>query len=95
MRPDGHSVTATIPAGFLRIGLRAGDGIPVPVAVHRLRIDRIQPMPGRPQRRDQQTPVGLQRHVHRGELVAGMFGEEPTQPGEPGQVVVGLAELRV
>jgi hypothetical protein len=34
------------------------------------------------------TPLGLQRHRHRGELVSGVLGEQPAQPGEPGQVVV-------
>src|SRR3712207_7726551 len=37
--------------------------------------------------RDQQTAVGFQRHVHRRELLSGVLGQQPAQPGEPGQIV--------
>jgi hypothetical protein len=44
-------------------------------------------MPSRPQRRHQQAPVGLQRDVHRGELAAGVLGQQAAQPSEPSQIV--------
>ena len=68
------------------IGLCARDGIPVPISVDRLRVDRKHPVTRPSQRRDQQPAVGLQPDIgHRRRL--GMRTQQLTQRGEPGNVV--------
>jgi hypothetical protein len=70
-----------------RIGLGPRHRVPIPIAVDRFRVDRIDPMPSRAQRRDQQPPVSLDRHIDSGELAVQLLGQHRSQLGETGPIV--------
>jgi hypothetical protein len=58
------------------IGLRSGDAVPVAIAADRFRVDRDHHVPGRSQRCDEQTSIGLDADVDRRELMgAAVLGE--------------------
>ncbi len=69
-----------------RIGLRTRHRVAVAIAIHRLRIDREHPIPRSYQRRDQQTTIGLQRHLHPSRR-RGQAGQRAGQPAKPRHVI--------
>jgi len=48
---------------------------------------RASTLTGRARRGDQQTPIGLDRHVHPGERAIVCSGLQPAQRGEPVDVI--------
>jgi hypothetical protein len=68
------------------VGLAAGDGVPVPVAGHRHRVDRVDPASGA-QACHEQAARGLDRHRDGGLCAVAMLGEQVQQGGQAGGVV--------
>ena len=65
--------------GVAGIGFRAGDLMPVAVAGHRERVDRVHPVPGRTQRPHPQAAIGFDANHH----LAGFLGMAGHQLVEP------------
>jgi hypothetical protein len=85
-----------------RIALLAGLPVALPVPGHRTRVDRVDGEPARPQRRDDQVLVGLDRDRNRHRVIAVLSQQrhqlpEPTHPGidlEAAQDPAGLVHDR-
>ena len=73
------------------VGFAPGDGVPVPVAGHRHRVDGVDLAAGGAQARGQQ-PAGC-LDGHRDRVIGGVavLGEQGQQPGQPGRVVADPA----
>ena len=68
-----------------------GDRVPVPVAGHRHRVDRVDLAAGGAQARYQQPAGCLDRHRDRGIGGVAVLGEQGQQRREPGRVVADPA----
>ena len=73
------------------VGLLPRDRVPVPVAGHCHRVDRIDRPAGGAQARDQQPARGLDRHRDRIPGGVAVLGEQGQQFREPGRVVADPA----
>ena len=73
------------------VGFRPGDRVPVPVAGHRHRVDRVDRAAGGAQARDQQPARGLDRHRDRVIRGVAVLGEQGQQRRQPGRVVADPA----
>ena len=73
------------------VGFAASDGVPVPVAGHRHRVDGIDLAAGGPQARDQQAAGRLDGHRDRVPGGVAVLGEQAEQLGQPGRVVADPA----
>jgi hypothetical protein len=69
------------------VGLAAGDGVPVPVAGHRHRVDRVDSAASGAQAGDQQAARRLDRHRHGALGAVAMLGEQFQQPGQASRIV--------
>jgi hypothetical protein len=68
------------------IALGTGGAVPFPVPGHLPRVDRVDGIAGRAQRRHPQAPVRLDadRHLTRLGVRAGELADQRVQPGDPG-----------
>jgi hypothetical protein len=73
------------------VGFAARDGVPVPVAGHRHRVDRVDGAAGGAQARDQQPARGLDRHRDRVPGGVAVLGQQAQQLREPGRVIADAA----
>jgi hypothetical protein len=73
------------------VGFAARDGVPVPVAGHRHRVDRVDRAAGGAQAGDKQATRCLDGHRHRVTGAVAVLGEQAQQRGEPGGVVADPA----
>jgi hypothetical protein len=74
-----------------RIGLRPGRGVPLPVAGHLHRVDRVHLIPGRDQRGDPRAVIGLDPDLHQrlglsrlqiGPLLGHVVSDQRVQSGD-------------
>ncbi len=79
------------------VGLAAGDGVPVPVASHRHRVDRVDLAVGGAQARHEQAARGFDRHRDRFVDTVADSGQQLDQlgGGEPAKIALGLLKLTV
>jgi hypothetical protein len=73
--------------GVALVGFPAGHGVPVAVAGHRHRVDRVDLSAGGAQAGDQQAARGLDRDRDRVLRGVAVLGEQCQQPGQAGRVV--------
>ncbi len=73
------------------VGLAARDAVPVPVAGHRHRVDRVDLAAGAAQAGGQQPARGLDRHRDRVLGAVAVLGQQAQQLGQPGRVVADPA----
>ncbi len=73
--------------GVLVVGLLAGGGVPVAIAGHRHRVDRVDASAGSAQAGDEQTPGGLDRDRNRFVGSVSVLGEQTQQVLEARRVV--------
>jgi hypothetical protein len=73
------------------VGFAARDRMPVPVAGHRHRVDRVDLAAGGAQARDQQPARCLDRHRDQAGGGVAVLGQQGQQPREPGRVVADAA----
>jgi hypothetical protein len=73
------------------VGFAARDRVPVPVAGHRHRVDRVDPAAGGAQARDQQSAGRLDRHRDRVLRRVAVLREQGQQLGQAGRVVADPA----
>ena len=73
------------------VGFLPRDRVPVPVAGHRHRVDRVDGPAGRAQAGHQQPARRLDRHRHRVIRAVAVLGEQGQQLRQPGRVVADPA----
>jgi hypothetical protein len=73
------------------VGLASGDRVPVPVAGHCLRVDRVDLAVGGAQARDKQPARRLDRYRDRIIRVVAMPGQQARQRRQPGRVIADPA----